>query len=68
VTNEFNIKKIQKFESFLKDAETFVFNTNVFKKAKFAMNDEEVKKEEDKVKELAAYLKDNAVQALIKNF
>lgn len=44
-----------------------VFNTNVFKKIKLAMSEEEVKAEEEKVKQLAKYLKETAIPSLISN-
>lgn len=44
-----------------------IFNTNVFKKVKLAMGEDEIKVEEERVKELGTYLKDVAIQNLIKN-
>ena len=40
---------------------------NVFKKVKLAMPEDQIKKEEDKVAELAKFLKEDAIDALIKN-
>lgn len=51
----------------MKEKEPVVFNTNVFKTAKLAMPEAEVKAEEDKVKALAVYLKETAIPNLIKN-
>lgn len=55
------------FQNFIKDIDREVFNTNVFKNIKLAMTEEEIKIEEDKVKVLAEYLKNTAVQNLINN-
>lgn len=67
INQEFNMKKIQKFEEYLKECSNEVYNTNVFKKVKLAMSEEEIKVEEDKVKNLAKFLKEEAIQSLIKN-
>ena len=52
----------------MKEKDPVVFNTNVFKKVKLAMSEEELKVEEDKVAALAKYIKDSAIVNLIKNF
>lgn len=67
INQEFNLKKIQKFEEFLKECKNEVYNTNVFKKVKLAMTDDEIKVEEEKVTKLAKFLKEEAIQSLIKN-
>ena len=67
INQEFNMKKIQKFEEYLKECSNEVYNTNVFKKVKLAISEEEIKVEEDKVKNLAKFLKEEAIQSLIKN-
>jgi hypothetical protein len=61
ISLEFNSRKIRRFEEFLKEAETFVYNTNVFKKVNLALSEEELKKEEDKVLSLARYIKETAL-------
>ena len=48
-----------------KEAENIKFNTNVFKNVKLALSTEELKEEEDKVKDVAKYLKENAITSLI---
>ena len=67
INQEFNMKKIQKFEEFLKECKSEVYNTNVFKKVKLALSDDEIKAEEEKVSDLAKFLKEEAIQSLIKN-
>ena len=52
----------------MKDLEKDVFNTNVFKNIKLGMTEEEIKAEEDKVKQLATFLKDTAVTRVIQSF
>jgi protein TIF31 len=64
---ELNLKKVMKFEALVKEKEPVIFNTNVFKTAKLAMTESEIKAEEDKVKSLADYLKETAIPNLIKN-
>lgn len=64
---ELNKKRQTNFQNFIKDLDKEVFNTNVFKKIKLAMTDEEIKVEEDKVKALATYLKETAIKNLIDN-
>jgi len=51
----------------MNEKKMIVFNSNVFKKVKLAMSAEEIKVEEDKVRELGKYLKEVAIQNLIKN-
>jgi hypothetical protein len=65
---EFHRKKIMKYEELIKDHEPTKFNANVFKSVKLVMTEEELKVEEDKVRDLATYLKDFALDGLIKNF
>ena len=64
---ELNKKRQTNFQNFIKDLEKEVFNTNVFKKIKLAMSEEEIKVEEDKVMALATYLKETAIKNLIDN-
>lgn len=64
---ELNKKRQTNFQNFIKDLDKEVFNTNVFKKIKLAMTDEEIKVEEDKVIALATYLKETAIKNLIDN-
>ena len=52
----------------MKEKDPIIFNTNVFKKVKLAMSAEEIKAEEDKVTNLAKYIKETAIANLIKNF
>lgn len=35
---ELNMKKIKQFETFIKEAQTFKYNTNVFKNVKLALS------------------------------
>jgi hypothetical protein len=49
---------LKEFDKYLKEAPKFIYNTNVFKNVKFAVEDEELKKEEELVKELSTFLKD----------
>jgi protein TIF31 len=67
INQEYNMKKIQKFDEYLKECKSEVYNTNVFKKVKLAMSEEEIKAEEEKVRKLAVFLKEEAIQSLIKN-
>lgn len=50
----------------MRECGTEEFNTNVFKKVKLSMSEEEIKFEEDKVRKLATFLKDQAITQLIK--
>ena len=65
---ELNERRQENFQSFVKDLEKDVFNTNVFKNIKLGMTEEEIKAEEDKVKQLATFLKDTAVTRVIQSF
>jgi hypothetical protein len=42
----------------IKEAPKFTYNTNVFKNVKFAIPEEEVKKDEELVEELSKFLKE----------
>lgn len=64
---EENLRKLREFDKYMKEAPKFVFNTNVFKNVKFAMPEEEVKKDEELVEELAKFLKEQAIPKLIKD-
>lgn len=55
---EENLRKLKEFDKYLKEAPKFNFNTNVFKNVKFALEESEVKKDEELVTELAKFLKD----------
>ena len=57
---------MKKFESLIKEAKAEVFNTNTFKNIKLAMSEDEVKIEEDKLKEVAKFLKEEAIPQVIK--
>jgi hypothetical protein len=43
---EENLKKLREFDRLIKEAPKFTYNTNVFKNVKFAIPEEEVKKDE----------------------
>jgi protein TIF31 len=58
---------LREFDRYIKEAPRFSFNTNVFKSVKFAMPEEEVKEDEALVSELAAFVKETAVDKLIKS-
>lgn len=53
-----NLRKLKEFDKYMKEAPKFVYNTNVFKNVKFAMDEAEVKKDEDLVKDLATFVKE----------
>ena len=56
---EENLEKLKEFDKYLKEAPKYIFNTNVFKKdVKFAMDEQEIKKDEELVQELAKFLKE----------
>jgi len=57
--------KVKKFNELTAEAKSIVFNTNVFKNVKLAMSAEELKVEEDKVQDLANFLKEKAIANLI---
>jgi hypothetical protein len=42
----------------IKEAPRFIYNTNVFKNVKFAIPDEEVKKDMELVEDLSKFLKE----------
>ena len=67
ITQEYSIKKIRQFEAFMKETEPLQFNANVFKKVNIDLSKEELAAEEEKVKNLAVYLKEQAIPNLIKN-
>ncbi len=64
---EDNLKKLKEFDKYLKEATKFTYNTNVFKNVKFAISEEEVKKDEELVEDLAKFLKEQAIPKLIKD-
>ena len=65
--NEYNIKRIRQFDAFMKEAPKFIFNSNVFKNVKFAISEEEVKKDEQLVEDCAKFLKETALPKLVKS-
>ena len=62
-----NERRQENFQSFVKDLDKEVFNTNVFKNTKLAMTEEEIKAEEAKVEGLGSFLKHTAVPNLIQS-
>lgn len=64
---EENIKKIRELDKLMRDAPRHTFNTNVFKNVKFALSEEEVKKDEELVEDLARFLKEDAIPRLLKD-
>lgn len=46
---EENLRKLKEFDKYLKEAPKFIYNTNVFKNVKFAIEETEVKKDEELV-------------------
>ena len=52
---------MNKFNELLKQSSTEVFNTNVFKNVRLAMSAEEIKEQEDKLKDIARFLKEEAI-------
>jgi hypothetical protein len=52
----------------MKLSDPVIFNANVFKNVKLVMTEEELKGEEQKVKDLSNYLKEFAIENLIKSF
>jgi len=64
---EENLRRLREFDRHLKEAPKFVYNTNVLKNVKFAIEEEEVKRDEALVEDLAKFLKDNAIPRLIKD-
>ena len=66
VLNDLNQMRIQHFQNLVKDAQPITFNTNVFKKAKLAMKDEEIKFEEEKVRDLSKFIKQTAIPNMLR--
>jgi hypothetical protein len=66
---EENLKRLREFERHLKEAPKYQFNTNVFKKGvTFAKTEAEaVKKDEALVKELAQFLREQAIPKLVRD-
>lgn len=64
---EENLRKLKEFDKYIKEAPKFIYNTNVFKNVKLAMAEDEIKKDEALVEELAKFLKENAFEKLIKS-
>lgn len=66
-----NLRRLREFERHLKEAPKYHFNTNVFKKGvTFAASEVEsgaIAKDEALVKELAAFVKDQALSKLIRD-
>lgn len=65
--SEENLRKLKEFDKYIKEAPKFIYNTNVFKNVKLAMPEEEIKKDEELVEELAKFLKESAIEKLIKS-
>ena len=66
VLNDLNQRRIQHFQNLVKDAEPITFNTNVFKKAKFAMKEEDIKMEEEKVRDLSKFIKQTSIPNMLR--
>jgi hypothetical protein len=58
---------LKEFDKFIKEAPKFIYNTNVFKNVKLAMPEEEIKKDEELVEGLAKFLKEIAIEKLLKS-
>jgi hypothetical protein len=52
------LRKIKEFDKYIKEAPKFIFNTNIFKNVKFAMDAEELKKDEETIVDVGKYLKE----------
>jgi hypothetical protein len=52
---------LREFDKYLKEAPKYQYNTNVFKNVKFAIEEGEVKRDEELVQELAKFLKEQAI-------
>jgi hypothetical protein len=67
VKHELEQMKIKKFNELTNEKlqENIVFNTNVFKNVKMAMSEDQKKVEEDKVRDLANFIKDKAITNMI---
>jgi protein TIF31 len=65
ISTEFEQMNIKKINEITSEMENMVFNTNVFKNVQLAMSEEEKKVEEDKVRDLAKFIKDKAIANLI---
>ena len=66
VLNDLNQRRIKHFQYLVKDAEPISFNTNVFKKAKLAMKEEEIKIEEEKVRDLSKFIKQTSIPNMLR--
>jgi hypothetical protein len=55
------------FSKYVEEAPKIIFNTNSFKNVKFAASEEEIKKDEDLIKEISKYLKEEAIEKFLKN-
>lgn len=65
---EYQTQKMAKYDEFMKSRDPVLFNANVFKNVKLVMSEEELKAEEDKVRALATFLKEQALPNLVKNY
>ena len=61
------MRKLKEFDKYIKEAPKYIFNTNVFKNVKLAISEDEIKKDEALVEELAKFLKENSIEKLIKS-
>ena len=61
------MRKLKEFDKYIKEAPKFIYNTNVFKNVKFAIPEEEIKKDEQLVEDLATFLKQQVIEKLIKS-
>lgn len=50
---------------YIKEATKYIFNTNVFKKVRFAMDDLEKEKDENLVRDVSTFLKEKAIDKFI---
>ena len=62
------MKKLKEVERLVKEAPKFTFNTNVFKKnVQLDMTAEELKSEEENVKQLATYITEKSIPNLVQD-
>ena len=65
---EDNMKKLKEVERLVKEAPKFTFNTNVFKQnVQLDMTADELKKEEENVKQLATYIIEKSIPNLVQD-
>jgi hypothetical protein len=60
-------KKNHELYAYMKEAPKILFNTNIFKNVKLSMPDEEIKRDQEVIVDASKFLRETAIDKLVKD-